>query len=325
MIKMSGLALTFAVAFAGLPLLISCNKDDDKTSGVSANLPHLTPTVKAAAPAGLQAGLVGTAVQGLSDRFFNADGGPSNIFNLLANIDKTVDNINVITAGDEKACRSQEPVAYTINPAGLGLVTMYGQCYQVLAAGAVSTTAGLQQYGIKDGVIYLYSYAANGESAAIVTPLAGSEGKYTVKAWFSLSTGTGATWDVGSYGLMNLYANSETKAFEFTVGGIALGYCGAQLKSDGTDIFASTSIDMGSTCNAVEDVCASAANLGDSTSCSAAIKIFDLFPIGRRSATGSNVSGTSKYPLLPNLDFDGTATDDIHFGPTTPIAGLGSL
>lgn len=192
-----------------------------------------------------------------------------------------------------------------------------------MAAGAVSTIPGFNQFGIKDGVYYIYSYNGGNQTAIIITPIADKPTKYLVKAWFTVGSLTTAALS-GSYGLMNLTANSDTKTFEFAVAGVALGYCGAQLKSDGVDIYAETSIDMGG-CGAKENVCAKAIDITDSTRCSDAVKTFDLTPLGRVAGTGMNTFAASKYPAVPTLTFDGSVTDAIHFGPTVATTGLGSL
>ncbi|RZA20745.1 MAG: hypothetical protein EOP10_17640 [Proteobacteria bacterium] len=304
---------------------IACDKDDDDDKkGRSANLPLVKPPVQEAAPTGLQTGLVSTAAQGLSERFFNADGGPSNIFQLLTNIDNSIGDINRVTGTEEKACQTQTPVEYSITPSGES-VTMFGQCYQNLEVGNVATVGGFTQFGVKDGTIYIYSSNAGNQSAVIISPIADKPTKYTVKAWFTVGA-SNAIWDSGSYGLMNLSANSDLKTFEFTVAGLGLGYCGAQLKSDNSDIFAQTSIDMGMTCNAVESVCAKGADISDSTTCSDAIKAFDLKSIGRVATQGNLQSfGASQYPLVPNLTFNGSSTDALRFGPTVPTSGVGNI
>ncbi|MBC7658102.1 MAG: hypothetical protein H7249_00185 [Chitinophagaceae bacterium] len=319
MFRQSLISLTLASAV----VFVSCGKDS-ATKGHSANLPHVTPPVKAAIPAKFQTALSGSDVQGIADRFFNADGGPSNIYQLLKNIDGSIDSINNFTGKSEKACVTQAPVAYTIHPAGIE-VPMFAQCYQILAAGAVSPVAGFNQYGVKDGVTYIYSNNAGNQFAAIVAPITGTTDKYTVKAWFTVPP-SGAQWDSGSYGLMNLSANSDTKTFEFTAAGLGLGYCGAQLKSDATHIYASTSSDMNTSCSAQANVCVNAADITGATDCSDAVKAFDLTPIGRLSSTGmTSVHAASLYPATPNVMFDGTAADATHFGPLTFTTGVGSM
>ncbi len=314
---------TFHLGFACSLMITSCGKDDKK--GNSANLPHLTPAVRSATPVGLTTSLaLNSSLDGMNARFFNSEGGPSNIFNILADIDKTIDSINTITAGDEKACRSQEPVAYTINPLG-DTVTFYAQCYQTLAAGAIASAASFHQYGVKDGIIYLYSKGTVGEFAAIATPVDNATDQYAVKAWITVGGGNSPSWDSGSYGIMQLTANPNTRAFEFTVAGIGLGYCGAQLKSDGANIFATHSVDRGEICGEPEDLCLNANTLAVSPECTGSLQAFTLRPIGRDAAVGAHISGASQYPSPTNVSLKGTDTDSLHFGPTAAIAGVGSL
>lgn len=89
-------------AVTGLMALAACSKDDGK-KGRSANIPRAKPQVQEAAPVGLQTALT-TPQENLAGRFFNPEGGPSNIFQLLTNVDGSIDQINEITGSEEKTC-----------------------------------------------------------------------------------------------------------------------------------------------------------------------------------------------------------------------------
>lgn len=78
-------------------------------------------------------------------------------------------------------------------------------------------------------------------------------------------------------------------------------------------------------CNAVENPCVGATDLAASTACSIAIKAYDLTAIGRKMASGSMTHGSSFYPPIANVTFDGTTSDSIHFGPIVATPGVGDL
>ena len=319
---------TLCLCLALTATTLSCGKDDNNggAKGSSANLPLITPPVRLATPAGLQASLpLTSSIDGFRERFFNPAGGPTNIFTLLGTIDSAIDTVNKLTAAEDRPCRSQQPEAYTLAPAGQN-VTFYGQCYQKLAADSGSATAPFMQYGVKDGITYIYTHGAAGQSATIVYPIAKAPGQYIVRSWITVGRGNAPLWDSGSYGIMNLTADSNLKTFEFAVAGVGLGYCGAQLKSDATLMFTETSIDMGETCLDVEDLCVSATDLTAAPSCTGPVQAFTLLPIGRKATTGVQAFGESQYPILEaNVTLDGTPTDSVTFGPTSPTPGLGAL
>jgi hypothetical protein len=335
-------------------------------------LPLVTPPVAAATPAGLGGqksalnqlkstlrGLVAERVAHadpppgaespagqFKDRFFSGMGPTDVLGTLLPTVDRLIANINSTSANSP--CLTQEPVAYTIQPFGQ-MVSMYGQCYRAGDGGGANS---FLQFGVKDGTTYLYLGNSLEEIAAIVTPI--DNGKYKVLAFLTLGStqdssstcgavqGYGGDWDTCSYGVMALSADESTQQIELAVAGIGFGFCGAQLASDGTNIYATGSGDMGDTCNAVDTVCLSAADATTPANCTPAETTFALTPLGRgysmRSAaaahsqanTGQVITtwGASQYPLTPDIVLDGTATDSVHAGlggPTSPTAGLGSL
>jgi hypothetical protein len=190
------------------------------------------------------------------------------------------------------------------------------------------------QFGVQNGVTYIY--AANGAEweAAILTPISGSTGQYSVQAWIGLGyanvPGCSSTWDGCSYAAMELLANQGTHTFELAVAGIGIGYCGAQLKSDGTNIWAQGSSDMGTVCQMTDTLCVLASDATTAGTCAPPLTSFALNPMGRESApsTASMVVGSwgpSNYPSTPNVLFNGTATDAIHFGPASPTLGVGNI
>ena len=331
-----------------LSLALATTACGKKSSSAGAGIPEVTPIVKAATPTSLKgsasaslmklfypSAVASTSALSVSDlqaRFFST--GPTAVLNtLLPNIDMIIDEINRHSESSSSSCLSQVPVAYTVQPFGQ-TVTMYAQCY-ALSSSNYSGDPGLIQFGVKDGVTYIYTAVGAEWQALIVTPLPGTNGKYTVKDYLGLgysnTSGCSSTWDGCSYGGMELVANSQTNTFELAVAGMGFGYCGAQLVSDGQTIYAEGSTDMGTSCLDVGSICVSASDGTTSASCPNGSQSFTLKPIGRTStaSTASLVSGSwgaSAYPSSgPNVTFDGSATDSIHFGPTTPTEGVGSF
>ena len=318
-------------------------------------LPLVTPPVRAAAPAGLQTSQHRARYQpddlsasDIQSRFFGA--GPTDIFNILQSIDGRLAGINQTIQSGGAKCLALAPVAYTLATPGAP-VTMYAQCSDSVGSSQPSDP-GFLQFGQKDDVTYLYQAIGQGEVAAIVTPVAndsdggvGTSGSgdggvgfgYTVEAWLSVGTlnaasscGGAADWDGCSYGVIHLWANSVTRQFEMTVAGVGFGYCGAQLASDGNVIYVTGSTDMGSTCNAVDDLCVAASDASTAASCDAGATSFTLAPLGRRSATGTSETwAASEYPESAagtgNVQLDGSASDAVHFGPTAPATGTDSV
>jgi hypothetical protein len=143
-------------------------------------------------------------------------------------------------------------------------------------------------------------------------------------------------FDDCSYGAIELTADASVGSFEMAVAGIGFGYCGAQLKSDGTLVYGIGSPDMGTTCGAPDSFCATASDLSVPSVCSGAVTMFGIKPLGRVATTGPNAGGpgapagsmwaASEYPgSADQIVLNGTATDSLHFGPTTPPAGVGSF
>lgn len=316
-------------------LMLSCSKKSDN-SDPGAGLPIVTPPVKAATPAGLKSGLttasfnpesgivnlnrlssdsfvsvLSLSASELKSRFFS-NTGPTQI---LATVLPTFDNL--------------------INNANSQSVTMYAQCYSQ-GSPSFSGDPSLTQFGVKDGKTYIYSASGAERIAAIITPVDGATGAYTVQAWIGLgysnTSGCSSSWDGCSYGAMALKANSNTKAFEFSVAGMGFGYCGAQLKSDGSNIYATGSTDMGSSCNTVDTLCVAASDASASGTCSSSLQTFELPAMGRKSVVSlaSLLNGSpwaaSAYPASgANITLNGTASDDIYFGPTSPTEGVGNI
>jgi len=364
--------LSFALV-SGLAFGASgCSKSAAPSSSSSGTLPLLTPIIKSAIPTGLggtnshtskQTGVhtldnndnggsgsdntnLANDIGNLQSRFFSSSGPTEIVGQLMPTLDSLISGINTMSASSSSACLTQTPVSYTITPAGQS-VTMYAQCY---VSGSASYTGdpAFTQFGINNGIIYVYSAQGAEWVAAIVNPLA--SGAYSVTAYLgvgynnatSMPSGCteGDAWDAGSYGLIELNANTSTGTFELATAGSGLGFCGAQLISNGTAIYAVVSNDMGATCGNTgtnDDLCVSATDVttAASTGCPTASN-FMLYPIGRtggvsesetsaNSCSSSVTYGASTYPSVPNVTFTGGLSDSLHFGPTVPTTGVGQL
>jgi hypothetical protein len=303
--------------------LSACSKDS--TTG---NYPLISPPVKSAAPAGFQSRSRTLSTSEFSSRFFTT--GPTSIFRILDSIDTRITDINSRVSSSTSGCYTATPVNYTLSILGSS-VDMYAQCYEILS-GATATDPKLLQWGKKGDVFYLYEAVGAERVVAIATPITGTT-NYRVQAWiavgFTNSTCAEGQWDTCSYGVIQVDADSDAATFEMTVAGMGFGYCGAQLKSDGTNVYATGSTDMGSTCNAVDTLCVTAANVSTTGTCGSSLTTFALTPMGRKLASGSGAGvaavttwAASLYPASANVTLDGTSTDDLHFGITTPTTGV---
>ena len=317
--------------FIGGSLLTGC------MSG-SADLPRISPPVREATPASLQVVTTSRSpaqvapgetslAQQIHDRFFSGEG-PTDLTSLLAQIDERIDGVNHIGLSP---CLDAPATDYTIEPFGQS-VAMFASCFQ-----AFGGSNGFMQFGQRDGVYSMYITGGATRLAAILTPLPAEPGAavgdptaYKVDAWYGVGytnvegCGNTGTFDGCSYGVTQLHADPQTSAFEMSVAGIGLGFCGVQLGSDGTSLRVVGSTDMGMTCNDVASGCVAANDL-DTPGVCADDASFALAPVGRNAGSGAHQFGASKYPSPPNITLDGTATDSLNFGPTTPTAGVGSF
>jgi hypothetical protein len=301
------------------------------TSGTGAELPLISPPVRAATPPGLQASTarrLGAAVEAmlhasdLRDRFFSGSG-PTNLTTILGSIDQRPTEIN--TAGG-RPCLEQAPVDYTITPFGQS-VTLSAQCFRAFSPSAAGDVAFLQ-FGASAGKTSLYVAVGAARVAAVVTPIDGSADS-TVDAWYGVgytnATGCGSTgtFDDCSYAVTQLHANPATKAFEMSIAGIGVGFCGVQISSDGSSLHGIGSTDMGTTCNDPATLCVSAAALDTPAACPSLS--FTLPALGRKAGAGAHAFGASGYPAVPGITLDGTPSDSLHFGPLAPTGGVGDF
>jgi hypothetical protein len=343
MTRISSVELSWSRAVVLVAVLAGCGGSTSHGSGAGA-LPLIKPPVVAATPAGLKSS--GTSLRralvtadvassldpaDIQGRFFSA--GPTDLFGILDAIDARIGDINTQADGSTSPCLTQTPVAYDVTPWGQ-TVTFYAQCYETVTVSG-ATTPQFVQWGQKDGVTYLYTAVGAEHVAVIATPITGSD-TYRIQAWIGLGYSNSAcgpgTWDGCSYGVMQLLADPSTGELELAVAGVGFGYCGAQIKTDGTNVYGMGSTDMGTTCNAAASLCVSASDLATPGTCDA-ITSFTVPAIGRKSVTGSDVEpinggvfADSAYPDSgANVTVDGTGTDDLAFGPSAPTDGVGAF
>jgi hypothetical protein len=179
------------------------------------------------------------------------------------------------------------------------------------------------QVGQRDGDTFLY---VTGGATRVAARIAADS---TVDAWYGVGytndmCGSDGTFDGCSYAVTQIHADPSTTAFEMTVAGIGVGYCGIQIASDGMAITGVGSGDMGTTCNAVATLCANASDLTPADSCDG-VPPFALPALGREAGAGAHEFGASQYPDLPNIVLDGTASDSLGFGPTERTPGVGDF
>jgi len=304
-------------------LLAACG-DDPSPKPTPLHLPLIGQIVKESVPEGFKtAGPSKPLLQSsrFKDTFF--DKGPTSVFNILDAVDERIVGFNNGSAANYIPCVTQAPVAYTITAMG-ETVTMYAQCYDDFGNGQFI------QFGVKDGVTYLFVSILS-PLAAISEPDPAAAGKYTSKVYLGIGADGGDgcpthTWYGCSHGAIHLRGSSATKAFEMTTAGLGFQYCGAHLKSDGTNVYGIASLDGGDSCQDVDTLCVLASDVKTAGTCGAPLKNFDLQALGRRAGTAGPIAfAASKYPAAPTLVFDGTKTDAVNFGPTVPTPGTGNF
>jgi len=291
------------------------NKSDGGGGGGSIHIPYVTPPVAAACPSALKGGLSGLSAQPgfrtqalstqeIIDRFFNPLGGPTNVFDILLGVDGRIQGIND-RISQFAACMSNTPTAYSLNTTWAASPTFYAQCSETW-----QVNSGFDQGGQVGSTTYLY---VRGGDAIVAAELVGN-GTFgnidTVTVWYSV----GIVNRNGSHAVVMVYAQPAASIFEMSVAGVGVGYCGAQLKSDGVAMNVTGSSDG---CQPVDSVCTSAASLSTLATCSAAVNTFSLPALGRK-AYASNPA--SMYPggSLNTVTLANSGPDDTFFGPSSP-------
>jgi len=303
--------------------------------GPGLNLPLLLPALQAVAPkdfGGTGGALSGQSWSGglkpatlsssdVKSRFFSD--GPTDIFRIVAASDDRVKGINGFSeARPRSSCFDQPSVTGNITPWGQTVEFKY-QCFQKIGSGT-----DFIQFGVVDDKTYLYVDVGAGTLAAIAVSHPLADGGVALESNIWMEVGRTADFGHGSYGVIQVYMNELTGAFEMSVAGLGFGFCGAQLRSDGKSTYATGSPDMGATCQPTDSVCGKNDDMTMAGVCDA-IKTFTLPALGRIATTTptDGAQGASAYPGGTDnvVKLDGTATDHTHFGPSAPSTGVGDM
>jgi hypothetical protein len=299
------------------------------TPGIPADLPLVSPPVRAATPPGLTgatvAGLLGVdamlSASEFRDRFFNPAGGPTDVFRILGAVDERLDEANAAAIDSPRPCLEQEPVTYALSPFGQD-VAFAARCYRRF--GAASSPAAFMQFGRREDVTYLY---VTGGAARVAARITQAANEAVVDVWYGVgytnaSCGTDGTFDGCSYAVTQIHAEPALHAFEMSVAGIGVGFCGIRIRSDGTSLYGVGSADMGMTCGEPAMLCVAAADLSAPGSCDS-LATFSIPALGRKAGAGAHAFGASTYPSPPNITLDGTSSDSLGFGPAdAPTPGV---
>jgi hypothetical protein len=301
--------------------------------GSAADLPMIVPPVRAATPAGLAAASPASPANAeaplsateFRDRFFNPAGGPTDVFRILADIDGRITEVNDAALDQPRGCLDATPTTYDLVAFGQH-VPFAAQCYRTFAG--ASGPPAFMQFGKLDGLTYLYVTGGATRVAARIAP--GRDGQPVVDVWYGVgltndTCSSDGSFDGCSYAVTQIHASPEAHAFEMSVAGIGVGFCGIQVWSDGTTIFGSGSADMGATCRAAANLCVSARDLASPGDCDEP-PVFSVPALGRKAGAGGRAFGASRYPDEPNIKLDGTAADSVHFGPgEAPTPGVAAF
>lgn len=297
-------------------------------------LPLVEPPVRSSAPADLRtsnataaAAAVGPrlssiSTQNMRERLFSPS--PANIYTILRNVDMRVKEINMRSA-QFPCINGTTYVNYTLSVWGDDPVVLRAQCAErwipegfILVSVNADSTVHLYDKGGEVAVAALVTMNMTTNSTTNVT----SRAVEKVEVWYSV----GLSSRNGSAGVVHIVAQPNATRFELAVAGRGMGYCGAQMISDGTTVRLTGSEDLGYTCAPTDTVCVSAANISVIVNCTDAVSTFALRPLGRQSfVDASNTTlDASYYPGGANntvvLRADGNDTS--LFGPLVIPSGL---
>lgn len=296
-------------------------------------LPLVEPPVRSSAPADLRTStatassakgprLSSISAQNMRERLFSP--GPANVYTILGNVDMRVKEIDM--RSDQFPCLNGTTyVNYTLSVWGDDPVVLRAQCAErwipegfILVSVNADSTVHLYDKGGEVAVAALVTTSLTTNSTTNVT----SRTVERVEVWYSV----GLSSRNGSAGVVHIVAQPNATRFEMTVAGRGVGYCGAQMISDGTTVRLTGSEDLGYTCAPTDTICVSAANVTVPVNCTDSVSVFTLRPLGRQSFVdaGNNTLDASYYPGGANntvvLRADGNDTS--LFGPLAIPAGL---
>jgi len=228
-------------------------------------------------------------------------GGPTNLFDILRNVDERIQGIN--DRFDQFSdCMANTPTPYSLNTASWAASpTFYVQCAEWW-----SGNTGFDQWGQVDHTTYLYVRGGDGIVAAQVVGNGTFGNIDSITIWYSV----GVINRNGSHAVAMVYAEPANSIFEMSVAGVNVGWCGVQMKSDGVALNVTGSSDG---CAPVDSACTEATSLSTLTTCGPALNTFSLayadlsYPASTYPGGGLNTVVLAK-----------TGVDDTFFGPSTP-------
>jgi len=266
-------------------------------------------------------------LEAVRDRFFNAMGGPTNMWNIVQGVNDRF--LGYSPALSKNNCTSLTPVAYDLGFPGED-VTMYASCYE-------GEGGNYRMFGIHGNYTYFIEHASEGPVAAKVR-IGPNNLAVEVDIWYGVGLGMNRT---GSYAVARIKGDLELNKFEMTTGGWGIGFAGATISTDGSTINVTGCQDNS---QEVQTVCSSAANISQVAECSEESNTFMLTPLGRQVATQPSSCAEAHQPsdcntnsiqgdVIPAsgypggdenvVDVTGTLDDSVHFGPRTAVAGTG--
>jgi len=293
-------------------------------SSSAIQLNQVSPPFKSVVPGGLYSGNSANSFHGLSldptdikSRFFS--NGPTNLFGILESLDTRISGINNKMAWS--TCWKNTATEYTFTAWGQSLTFQF-QCHRAWNSGQ----NGFDEFGFDGDYMYLYETGDQEKIAAKITTDSTTGNVSAAHVWMSVGN-QNSPWYGQSYGVIEILADVPNNVFEMSVAGIGFGYCGAQLKTDGSLIYVTGSLDMGTTCVAQDNACLDASTLASSASSCASLMTFSLPALGRVQSYGSATIGASNYPggVANVVVLDGTATSDVFFGPTAQVSGVATF
>jgi len=296
------------------------------SKGIS--FPKMTPPVKQVTPSGLidNTTFTTTDFQGsdVQSRFFTK--GPTNIFQILHDIDSRIQGYVSGSTQGKHDCLSSAGVNYQIQFAGQ-TVDMYAQCYDIIPASYPLTQEGLVQFGQINDTFYIYQNVGDSMSAGRAVALSGTnlsvidDVNYIVDVWYSVGV---LNQNNGTYGVAQIHADPSTPLFEMTAAGRGMGFCGAQYQTDGISLQINGSAgDIGS-CELSTMITLNATNITQSVS--QVDFIYLLTPLGLVGGDYNINVPASDYPGGINnnvIIYFQNQSDSVYFGPIlTPTTGV---
>ena len=314
----------------------SSSSSSSDTSATANSLPALKPPVQASAPRALDATrtklrLSALSVDEITERFFNPDGGPANLYNLLDSVDGRIQGVNTRWSLFA-ACINSTSYTNVSLAAWTGDVVLKVSCAEQWESLNNFTGFILFSRTALNDTHYVFDIYERGPETAVaarssyhavlVNETTREIANLTVdrvELWYSV----GLSNLNGSHGVVHLLALPTEGVFEMAVAGNGLGFCGAHLRAEGSVLFSTGSADMGATCSATDTLCSSVNSTESTSGVNCSGVTYALTPLGRGPYTGPSGTplGGSAY-ANNTIVLRANGTDDTLFGPATLPDGL---